>query len=100
MSAKITVILYILVYFELGAILIVAPWTSFWSDNVLLAYLVQRTGSAQLLLTLNSTAVKAGVTGLGALNVLLGLWEASRYRDLLRLIEEGRRRPSPPESER
>ncbi len=95
MSAKVTVILYILVYFEVGAILIISPWTSFWSDNVLLAYLVQRMGSAELLLTLNSLAVKAGVTGLGVLNILLGLWEASRYRDLLRLIEEGKRhRPS------
>jgi hypothetical protein len=100
MSAKITVILYILVYFELGAILIVAPWTSLWSDNVVLAYLVQRIGSAELLLTFNSLVVKASVTGLGVLNVILGLWEASRYRDLLRVIEEGRRRPSPPERER
>ncbi len=100
MSAKITVILYILVYFELGAILIVAPWTSLWSDNVVLAYLVQRIGSAELLLTFNSLVVKASVTGLGVLNVILGLWEASRYRDLLRVIEEGWRRPSPPERER
>ncbi len=100
MSAKITVILYILVYFELGAILIVAPWTSFWSDNVLLAYLVQRTGSAELLLTFNSLAVKASVTGLGVLNLILGVWEASRYRDLLRLIEEGKQRPLSSESER
>ncbi len=100
MSAKITVILYILVYFELGAILIVAPWTSLWSDNVLLAYLVQRTGSAELLLTFNSFAVKASVTGLGVLNLILGVWEASRYRDLLRLIEEGKRRPSSSEGER
>jgi hypothetical protein len=100
MSAKITVILYVLVYFELGAILIVAPWTSFWSDNVLLAYLVQRTGSAELLLTFNSLAVKASVTGLGVLNLILGVWEASRYRDLLRLIEEGRRRPSTPDDAR
>jgi len=100
MSAKITVILYILVYFELGAILIVAPWTSFWSDNVLLAYLVQRTGSAELLLTFNSLAIKASVTGLGVLNLILGVWEASRYRDLLRLIEEGKRRPPSSENER
>jgi hypothetical protein len=67
---------------------------------VVLAYLVQRIGSAELLLTFNSLVVKASVTGLGVLNVILGLWEASRYRDLLRVIEEGRRRPSPPERER
>jgi len=100
MSAKVTVILYILVYFELGAILIVAPWTSFWSDNVLLAYLVQRTGSAALLLTVNSLAVRASVTALGVLNLILGVWEASRYRDLLRLIEEGKHPPSTSVTER
>jgi len=94
MSARITAILYILVYFELGAVLMVSPWTSYWSDNLFLAYLVQRTGSPNLLITMNSVFVRACVTGLGVINVLLGLWEAFRYRDLVHLIEASRSKSS------
>jgi hypothetical protein len=103
MSAKITVVLYILVYFELGAVLIVSPWTPYWSDNLFLAYLVQRTNSPSFLITVNSIPVRAGVTLLGVINVLLGLWEAFRYRDLIRLVEQGKNgspatTPAQPES--
>jgi hypothetical protein len=90
MSAKITVILYILVYFELAAVLIVSPWTPYWSDNLFLAYLVQRTNSPNFLITMNSIPVRAGVTALGVVNVVIGLWEAFRFRYLVRLVEDAK----------
>ncbi len=93
MSARITVILYILVYFELGAVLIISPWTPYWNDNLFLAYLVQRTGSPHLLVTMNSVWLRACVSALGGLNIVLGVIEAFRYRDLVRLIEQGRVTP-------
>lgn len=93
MSARITVILYILVYFELGAVLIISPWTPYWNDNLFLAYLVQRTGSPQLLVTMNSVWLRACVSALGGVNIILGLIEAFRYRDLVRLIEQGKTKP-------
>jgi hypothetical protein len=93
MSARITVILYILVYFELGAVLIISPWTPYWNDNLFLAYLVQRTGSPQLLVTINSVWLRACVSALGVVNIIFGLIEAFRYRDLVRLIEQGKTKP-------
>lgn len=98
-SARITVILYVLVYFELGAVLIISPWTPYWNDNLFLAYLVQRTGSPQLLVTMNSVWLRACVSALGVVNIILGLIEAFRYRDLVRLIEQGKttsKSPVPP----
>lgn len=95
MSARVTVILYILVYFELGAVLIISPWTPYWNDNLFLAYLVQRTGSPQLLVTINSVWLRACVSALGVVNIILGLIEAFRYRDLVRLIEQGKTKPTP-----
>lgn len=94
MSARITVILYILVYFELGAVLIISPWTPYWNDNLFLAYLVQRTGSPQLLVTMTSVWLRVCVSALGVVNIILGLIEAFRYRDLVRLIEQGKTKPS------
>jgi hypothetical protein len=90
MSARITVILYILVYFELGGVLVISPWTSYWNDNLFLAYLVQHVGSPHVMLTMNSVWIRGAVSALGAINILLGIVEAFRYRDLLRLIQEGK----------
>lgn len=85
-SAKLTIILYILVFFELGAVLIVSPWYSYWSDNLFLTYLVQRFQAPSLIGIMNSHAVRWAVTGLGILNILLGIWEAFHFKQLLRLL--------------
>lgn len=85
-SAKITIILYILVFFELGAVLIVSPWNTFWSDNLFLAYLVQHLSAPGLIVLMNSPIIRWAVTGLGIVNILLGIWEAFHFKQLLRLM--------------
>lgn len=89
LSAKITIVLYILVFFELGAVLIISPWNSYWSDNLFLAYLVQRLNAPELLVAMNSGIIRWAVTGLGIINVLLGVWEAFHFKQLMRLMLHG-----------
>ena len=94
-SAKITIILYILVFFELGAVLIVSPWNMFWSDNLFLAYLVQHLNAPGLIVFMNSPIIRWAVTGLGVVNILLGIWEAFHFKQLLRLMLHNHESPAP-----
>lgn len=93
LSAKITVILYILVFFEIGAVLIVSPWYAYWSDNLFLAYLVQQLNAPGLLVVMNSSSIRWAVTGLGLINILLGIWEALHFKQLLHLLIHDHEQP-------
>jgi hypothetical protein len=53
-----------------GAILIVAPWTALWETNVLLE------AHPALRALLLSAGMRGAVSGLGAVNVLLAVYEA------------------------
>jgi len=86
LAARITVTLYILVFFELGFVLIVSPWYAYWSDNLFLTYVAQELDAPALIGIMNSNAVRWAVTGLGISNVLLGIWEAFHFKQLLRLM--------------
>lgn len=93
-SAKLTVILYILVFFEVGAVLIFSPWNAYWSDNLFLAYLVQHLNAPGLVVIMNSNIIRGAVTGLGIINVLLGVWEAFHFRQLVHLMFRNYERPA------
>jgi hypothetical protein len=93
-SAKVTITLYILVFFELGAVLIISPWNSYWSDNLFLAYVVQYLSAPGLMVAINSGIVRWAVTGLGVVNILLGIWEAFHFKQLVRLLVRNHERPA------
>ena len=94
-SAKITIVLYILVFFELGIVLIISPWNTYWSDNLFLAYVVQHLNAPGLMLAMNSSFIRWAVTGLGIANVLLGLWEAFHFKHLVRLLTRDHEQSAP-----
>ncbi|MGH9842631.1 MAG: hypothetical protein ACREEM_28135 [Blastocatellia bacterium] len=81
MSAKITVIVYILICFEVGILLLVLPWTQFWDDNFFLFFLTGKLNASWLPGFLTSGYVRGAVTGLGALNILAGLWDTFKFRE-------------------
>jgi hypothetical protein len=72
---RLTMALFVAVCVWAGLFLVVFPWTQAWTDNFLL---VRN-------LTLRSLAlqnfVRGLVTGLGAVNVWMGIWEAVHYRE-------------------
>jgi hypothetical protein len=72
---RLTLALFVVVCVEVGIFLVVIPWTHVWTDNSLL---IRN-------LTVRSLAmhnfVRGLVTGLGLINVWMGIWEAVHYRE-------------------
>ncbi len=81
MSAKITVIVYILICFEVGILLLFLPWTAFWDDNFFLYFVTGKLNATWLPAFLTSGYVRGAVSGLGVLNILAGLWDIYKFRD-------------------
>lgn len=81
MSAKITVIVYILICFELGVLLLILPWSPFWNDNFFLYFITGKLNAPSLITFLRHPAVRGAVTGLGVLNILAGLHDLFRFRE-------------------
>ena len=84
MPAKITVIVYILICLEIGILLILLPWTSYWDDNFFLYFLTGKLHVEWAGEALRSGYVRGAVTALGVLNVLAGIWEVVRFRESVR----------------
>jgi len=64
MSARITVIVYILICLEVGLLLIVLPWTPYWSDNFFFDFIRSRLQASWLSAALQSGYGRGAVTGL------------------------------------
>jgi len=72
---RIGVLLFVFLCATIGVMLMILPWRSEWSDNpLLLPYPALRAVVA-------SGFVRGLSTGLGALNVWIGFWEAIQYRE-------------------
>ncbi len=68
-------VIYVLVCIELGILLVVIPWTAMWSNNSLFARW------PELRYLLQHSFVKGAISGLGLVDIWLGVMEAMRYRD-------------------
>ncbi len=72
---RIGVLLFVFLCATIGVMLMILPWRPEWSDNpLLLPYPTLRAVVA-------SGFVRGVSTGLGALNVWIGFWEAIQYRE-------------------
>jgi hypothetical protein len=72
---RLTLALFVIVCVEVGLVLVVFPWTHVWTDNALLIKNVALRSLAM------HNFVRGLVTGLGLINVWMGIWEAVYYRD-------------------
>jgi len=68
-------VIYVLVCIEIGLVLVVVPWTRIWFNNSLLI------GWPSLQHLLEHPFVRGAVSGLGFVDIGLGVLEAVRYRD-------------------
>lgn len=68
-------VILVLFCIELGLALTVLPWLSVWTENSLLA------GLPQLKAFLGNYFVRGAFTGLGIIDIWIGVWEAVHYRD-------------------
>ena len=97
MSAKVTVIVYILICFEVGVLLAILPWTSYWDDNFFLYFLTSKLNAPSLVTFLQSGYARGAVTGLGVLNVLAGVRDIIKFQEsvhALALLEAPLTEPS------
>jgi len=82
MSVKLTIIFFILICFEIGILLIILPWvpSPSWNENYLLVLAADRMHWPWLALAMKSGYARGAVTGLGLLNILLGVWEIINFK--------------------
>ncbi len=72
---RISLVIFVIFCIELGMLLSVLPWTRVWTDNSLL------TAHPSWRALLQDNFVRGVVTGMGLIDVWIGIWEAVHYRD-------------------
>ena len=77
-------LLLVAFFLEIGFVLLVAPWSTFWDRN----YFAESFPSVQVVITNNF--VRGAVSGLGLLNIAAGGWELVAL-----LVAAGEARKSP-----
>lgn len=86
LSAKLTLVLFILVCFEIGFLLVFLPWHRSWQDNNFLYYIAETLNAPGLRLFILSGYVRGAVTGLGVINILIGIREIVSFPESVRAI--------------
>jgi hypothetical protein len=74
-AQRLKLVVFVLFCIELGMLLAVLPWTRVWTENSLL------TAYPSLRAVLQLSFVRGTVTGLGLIDIWLGIREAVVYRD-------------------
>ena len=89
MSAKLTIVFFILICFEIGALLVILPWLDYpsWTENYLLIAAVDKLQYNWLATVIKSGYLRGAVTGLGLLNITLGLWEIINFKNTVRRFQ-------------
>ena len=87
MSAKLSVIFYIILCVEIGIFLTVLPWWpqgmgifSDWGNNYFLLYAARKTGIYGLQAVVASGWVRGAVSGVGILNLGIAFWEIFNFK--------------------
>jgi len=78
---RLLAVAFILFCFEIGLFLVFVPWSTLWEQNVLLTYSLHLRG------VLLNNFVRGAVSGLGLIDLVLGLSELGRFWKSLRLVK-------------
>jgi hypothetical protein len=94
MSAKLSVIFYIILCLEIGLVLTLLPWIpqgtlglSDWGNNYFLLYAARKTGLYSLQAVVASGWVRGAVTGIGVLNLGIAFWEIFHFKQSVRALQ-------------
>ena len=90
MSVKLTIVFFILICFEIGILLLILPWvpSPSWNENYLLVLAADRMHSPWLALAMKSGYARGAVSGLGVLNIMLGVWEIINFKKTARTFQK------------
>lgn len=72
---RIFIAIFVLVCVQVGIMLVILPWTRFWTDNSLL---LRNLSLREFVL---QDFVRGLVSGLGLVDVWIGIWEGVHYRE-------------------
>lgn len=72
---RLGLVIRVVFYIELGMLLAVLPWTRLWTNNSLVMDFPRLNGILQM------NFVRGLVTGIGLVDIWIGVWEAVRYRE-------------------
>ena len=93
MTAKLSVVFYIILCLEIGIFLTVLPWwpqgmwgLSDWGNNYFLLYAARKTGYYGLQAVVASGWVRGAVTGIGLLNLGIAFWEIFNFKQTVRAL--------------
>lgn len=75
-TERISLVIYVAFCIELGIVLTVVPWVKVWTENALI------TRYPFLYALVQDNFFRGLVSGLGLVDIWLGVWEAVRYREL------------------
>src|SRR6186713_2198357 len=94
MSAKLSVIFYIILCIEIGIFLTVLPWWphgmwgfSDWGNNYFLLYAAHKTGIQGLQSVVASGWVRGAVSGVGLLNLGIAFWEIFNFNKTVAALQ-------------
>jgi len=94
MSARLSVVFYIILCIEIGIFLTVLPWwpqgmwgLSDWGNNYFLLYAARKTGIQGLQTVVASGWVRGAVTGVGLLNLGIAFWEIFNFKQTVRALQ-------------
>ncbi len=100
MSAKLSVIFYIILCLEIGIFLTVLPWwpqgmwgISDWGNNYFLLYAARTTGIQGLQSVVASGWVRGAVSGVGILNLGIAFWEIFNFKRTVAALQQQVARP-------
>lgn len=95
-SAKLSIIFYIILCLEIGIVLACLPWIpqgmlglSDWSNNYFLVLAARKTGFYGLQTFVASGWVRGAVSGVGLLNIGMAVWEMIHFRERVRSLLGG-----------
>ena len=74
-SHRLSLVVLVVFCIELGMLLAILPWTTVWNQNSFLAAYPGLRAVAQ------NNFVRGLATGLGLVDIWIGIWEAVHYRD-------------------
>jgi len=77
---RLLAVAFILFCFEIGLFLVFVPWSTLWEHNVILGY------SFTLHRFLLNNFVRGAVSGLGVVDLALGLSELGRFWKSLKIV--------------
>src|SRR5260370_10786647 len=94
MSAKLSVVFYIILCLEIGIFLTLLPWwpqgmlgLSDWGNNYFLLYAARKTGYYGLQAVVASGWGRGAVTGVGLLNPCIAFWEIFNFKQTVRALQ-------------